>query len=166
MKCAVARCIKRIHGEIPPPCIRFPVGMKGNGRMPPMGLRIGPQGRHLIAGSGRNDGHGAMVETGRNGSQARSLSTRDHILGPQGGGKVHIANGFAQKGVPHATANGPCLALICKCIENRAKSGRFEPALIRQMGGGVGQSFSFQSCVPAHSIRPGTRTPSRNCEGV
>jgi hypothetical protein len=72
----------------------------------------------------------AMVYTGRNGPQSRTLCECHHVFGPRVGGNVDIADGRAQKRVAHTAADEQRLMPRAReRMADRARLGAGDPVI-------------------------------------
>jgi len=99
---------ERIHGEIAPRRISLPVIGKGDACLPPEGLDIAAQGRHLDRFVIGHRCHGAVLDASRNGLEARCLQQCNDLFRWQRAGDIDVIDLAPQQGIPHAAADETC----------------------------------------------------------
>src|SRR5439155_241517 len=97
--------IERIHGEVAPPCIRFPVIGEGDARFAAKGFDIDAQRRHFERLAANDQSDGAVVDTGRMHTKACFLSGTDDALGRQRRRDVDLAHRLAKEGIAYRTTS-------------------------------------------------------------
>ena len=146
---AVARSRQRVHGEVAPLGIPFPVSPERHLRMTPEGLDILAQSCDLERLPMDDNGNGAVLDPGGHRLEAGGLSPADHLRRQRGGGNVDFANRLGQHRVAHRAADHT--RLLAAAVEHGQQVP--ERRLLQPRGVEATQDLR-------HLVSPGTNRPS------
>ena len=144
---------QRVDGEVAPQRVVAEVAAERDLGVAPVGVDVAPQRRRLDRPALDDQRHRAVGEAGRRNAEAGGARALHHHFRQRGGGKVEIADRFAEREVAHRAADQP--GLFALAVQRGERAG--EPAGLERAT--VGKAPVSQAGQGAHSIRPGTRTP-------
>ena len=133
---------ERVDGEIPPLRVGGEILAEAHLGAPPVGRDILAQRSDLEMGAVDHQGHGAMVDAGRNRPQAGAPGLFDDDFRRRGDGEIDVGDRFAEQGVAHRAADNARLHAV-----ERGKNF-FQRRAVEQ-----------KPDVAAHWKRPGVRRP-------
>ena len=143
---AVARCRKRVNGEVAPFGIAPPVSPEHHFGVAPERLDVLAQRGDFEWVTICHHGHGAMLDSRGHRLEARPLHARYHFIRNSRGRDVHIASRFAEQAVADGSSHDPCLFTpTVKRGKNVSQRRLVQPARLKA------------PC--SHFVVPGTNVP-------